>query len=158
MSESNAPYGVSYIASAPEELKVGDRVEVINPHSDGTMVNMDGKQGTITLCLDDGRYRVDFGDTCFDYLRWYLRKLPDTIHFDNPMDKQVGGSHYKDMAIQPIEFSMKNGLNACQHSIIKYVCRYKNKNGKQDLLKARHFIDMLIEMEYPDDVDFENVD
>ena len=66
---------------------------------------------------------------------------------DNPMDRQIGGSHYKDMAIQPIEFSMKNGLNACQHSIIKYICRYKQKNGKEDLLKAKHFIELLIQME-----------
>lgn len=63
---------------------------------------------------------------------------------------QVGGDHYKNMAIQPIEFSMKNGLNACQHSVIKYICRYKNKNGRQDLEKAKHFIDLLIELEYPD--------
>jgi hypothetical protein len=46
---------------------------------------------------------------------------------------------------------MKNNLNACQHTVVKYVTRYKVKGGKQDLLKAIHCIEMLIEMEYGDD-------
>lgn len=66
----------------------------------------------------------------------------------NALSKQVAGDHYKDMAIQPIEFSMRNGLNACQHSVIKYICRYKAKDGRQDLEKAKHFIDLLIQLEY----------
>ena len=60
---------------------------------------------------------------------------------------QVGGSHYKDFAIQPMEFIQKNGLLFYEGSIIKYVCRWRNKNGVEDLKKARHYIDMLIEME-----------
>ena len=47
---------------------------------------------------------------------------------------QVGGSHYKDMAIQPVEFCMRNNLNFCVSSAIKYLCRYKNKNGKKTSL------------------------
>ena len=65
------------------------------------------------------------------------------------LDVQVGGGHYKDMAIQPIKFIMKNNLNYCQANIIKYACRYKDKNGKEDLLKIKHYVDLLIEMEYP---------
>jgi hypothetical protein len=72
------------------------------------------------------------------------------------ISKQVGGDHYKFMPIQiqpiqPMEYSMKNNLNACQHTAIKYVTRYKVKGGKQDLLKAIHCIELLIEMEYGDD-------
>ena len=63
---------------------------------------------------------------------------------------QEGGDHYLKMKIQTMEFSMANSLNACQHTAIKYICRYKDKDGKQDLLKARHVIDMMIEMEYPE--------
>ena len=63
-------------------------------------------------------------------------------------DKQVGGDHYKQFKIQPIEFCEINGLGACQSNIIKYVCRYKFKNGKIDLEKAKHCIDLLIELEY----------
>lgn len=62
-------------------------------------------------------------------------------------ETQVGGGHYKDMAIQPMEYSMANNLNALQHTIIKYVSRYKNKNGLEDLEKAKHCIEMLIEHE-----------
>lgn len=63
------------------------------------------------------------------------------------LDFQVGGKHYKDMAIQPVEFIEKNKLGFCEGSIIKYVCRWHNKNGIEDLRKARHYIDILIEME-----------
>lgn len=58
---------------------------------------------------------------------------------------QVGGSHYKDMAIQPIDYIMRNRLDYCEGNIVKYVSRYRYKNGIEDLRKARHYIDMLIE-------------
>ena len=66
------------------------------------------------------------------------------------LDSQVGGNHYKDMKVQPSYFIHANGLGFLVGNVIKYVCRYKNKNGLQDLLKARHYIDMLIDAEYPD--------
>lgn len=149
MREEVEKYGVSYIASAPEELKVGDMVEIVK----NTQSRYEGNVGTITSILDNGLYRVGFGGYSDDYPWQCLRKLPDTISFedkDNPLEKQVGGNHYKDMAIQPVEFCMKNNLNFCVSSAIKYLCRYKNKNGKQDLEKAKHFIDLLIQLEYPE--------
>ena len=63
------------------------------------------------------------------------------------LETQIGGSHYKDMAIQPMEFSMANDMDACQHTVIKYVSRFRVKGGVQDLEKAKHVIDMLIEIE-----------
>ena len=63
------------------------------------------------------------------------------------LDTQVGGGHYKDMAIQPMEYSMKNGLDACQHTAIKYISRFRVKGGIEDLRKAKHVIDMLIQFE-----------
>ena len=63
------------------------------------------------------------------------------------LKEQVGGEHYKNLKIQPMEYSMENNLNACQHTIIKYVTRYKDKGGIQDLEKAKHCIDLLIEFE-----------
>lgn len=60
---------------------------------------------------------------------------------------QVGGEHYKKLAIQPMQYSMANNLDACQHTIIKYVTRFRDKGGVADLEKAKHVIDMLIEME-----------
>jgi hypothetical protein len=65
-------------------------------------------------------------------------------------DTQVGGDWYKTLAIQPLEYCHKNNLNMAESGIVKYVTRHKAKDGKKDLLKARHLIDMLIEMEYPD--------
>lgn len=63
------------------------------------------------------------------------------------LETQVGGDHYKKLAIQPMQYSMANGLDACQHTIIKYVTRFRDKNGIQDLEKAKHVIDMLIQFE-----------
>ena len=60
---------------------------------------------------------------------------------------QIGGDHYKSMPIQPMEFSMANKLDACQHTAIKYITRFRTKGGVEDLLKAKHVIDMLIEFE-----------
>lgn len=62
-----------------------------------------------------------------------------------PSDMQVGGDHYKKFKIQPFKFIMENNLNFAQGNIIKYVCRYDHKNGVEDLKKARHYIDLLIE-------------
>ena len=62
-------------------------------------------------------------------------------------DTQVGGNHYAKLAIQPMRYSMENGLDALQHTVIKYVTRFRDKNGIEDLEKAKHCIDMLIEFE-----------
>jgi hypothetical protein len=67
---------------------------------------------------------------------------------NNPsLNKQVGGSHYKNMVIQPVEFIEKNNLGFCVGNVIKYICRYKNKNGIEDLKKAKHYLEILIDME-----------
>lgn len=63
------------------------------------------------------------------------------------LDIQEGGDHYKKFPIQPIEYIHKNGLSFIQGCIIKYVTRYPFKGGIEDLKKARHMIDILIEFE-----------
>ena len=68
----------------------------------------------------------------------------------NPTAHQVGGDHYTKLAIQPMQYSMANGLNALQHTIIKYVTRYKDKGGIEDLRKAAHCVEMLIQHEMDD--------
>lgn len=60
---------------------------------------------------------------------------------------QVGGGHYKDMKIQPVEYIHKNGIGFAEGCVIKYVSRWRAKGGVEDLKKARHFLDLLIEME-----------
>lgn len=64
------------------------------------------------------------------------------------LDRQEGGGHYVKLKIQPMEYSMANGLDACQHTAVKYVTRFRDKGGKADLLKAIHVLEMLIELEY----------
>lgn len=64
------------------------------------------------------------------------------------LDVQVGGGHYKDFAIQPIEFVEKNGLSFIEGSIVKYICRHRTKNGAEDINKIKHYCDLLLELEY----------
>ena len=61
--------------------------------------------------------------------------------------EQVGGDHYSKLAIQPVEYINKNNLSYLQGNVIKYVTRYKDKNGVEDLQKAKHYINLLIELE-----------
>jgi len=61
---------------------------------------------------------------------------------------QVDGDHYIKQAIQPFEYSMANKLDPMQHTIIKYVTRFRDKGGRKDLEKAKHTIDLLIENDY----------
>ena len=63
-------------------------------------------------------------------------------------NKQIGGTHYRRMKIQPSKFVIENKLLFPEGNVIKYICRHKYKGGKEDLLKAKHFIDMIIERDY----------
>ena len=63
------------------------------------------------------------------------------------LNKQVAGSHYKDLPIQPVEYIYANGIGYFEGNVIKYVSRWRGKNGLADLEKAKHYIEMLIEME-----------
>jgi hypothetical protein len=60
--------------------------------------------------------------------------------------EQVGGDHY-DLPIQPIDYILANDIGFIEGNIIKYVTRYKRKNGMQDLLKAKHYLELLINQE-----------
>lgn len=71
----------------------------------------------------------------------------------NPYDKQIGGDHYQNMKIQPAEFINKNKMKFAEGNAIKYICRHINKGGKQDLEKAKHYIDMIIERDYGDEAE-----
>lgn len=66
---------------------------------------------------------------------------------NNPLSRQEGGDHYKTKAIQPVEFIHKNGLNFLEGSVVKRIARWRDKNGIEDLRKAKHEIDLLIKME-----------
>ena len=87
-----------------------------------------------------------------------IEKFEDTTlhqkgNMSNPYDKQVGGNHYQTMKIQPAEFINKNKLPFAEGNAIKYICRHINKGGEQDLKKAKHYIDMIIDRDYGDDAE-----
>ena len=65
-------------------------------------------------------------------------------------DKQIGGQHYQKFKIQPSKFVVENELLFPEGCVIKYICRHRLKGKKQDLDKAIHFIEMIIERDYPE--------
>ena len=63
------------------------------------------------------------------------------------LEKQEGGDHYKKLVIQPVVYIHANGIGYFEGNVIKYVSRWREKNGVQDLEKAKHYIELLIELE-----------
>lgn len=63
------------------------------------------------------------------------------------LSQQHGGDHYKVKAIQPVEYIHANSLGYCEGNVVKYITRWRNKNGMEDLYKAKHYIEILIELE-----------
>ena len=65
-----------------------------------------------------------------------------------PMAHQIGGNHYQNNPIQPVEYCQRNGLGCCESAVVKYVTRHKAKGGAEDLRKAIHYLELLIELDY----------
>ena len=66
---------------------------------------------------------------------------------DRAYKRQVGGNHYSRYNIQPIDFIIDNNLDWCEANVVKYITRWRDKNGLEDLRKAMHYIQLLIERE-----------
>ena len=75
-----------------------------------------------------------------------MNSLPITMEI-SALDKQVGDSHYRDKGIQPIIYIHANKLGFCEGNVVKYVTRWRDKNGVADLRKAIHYLELLIELE-----------
>jgi hypothetical protein len=88
--------------------------------------------------------RIDY--SAFPILREQL-ELKQIVGEASPLQVQVGGDHYKKYKIQPVEYVHANSIPFIEGSIIKYVTRWRDKNGVKDLEKAKHFIDLLIDLE-----------
>lgn len=67
--------------------------------------------------------------------------------FEHPNDTMIGGNHYKKLRIEPWDVIESNNMGFFDGNALKYIMRYKEKNGVEDLKKARHYIDKLIEIE-----------
>lgn len=67
---------------------------------------------------------------------------------ESALQVQVGGSHYKNFKIQPLEFTMANNLDFIQGNVVKYICRHKEKNGVEDLKKVIHYAQLAAKLQY----------
>jgi len=81
-----------------------------------------------------------------------LNEIKSEATNKSALDIQISGDHYKKFKIQPVTFIQENNLSYMQGNVIKYITRYKDKNGKEDLEKVKHYVDLLIEHEYPEDI------
>lgn len=61
------------------------------------------------------------------------------------LDKQVGGDHYNKHSLQPTDYILANGLGFIEGNVVKYVTRHRDKGGKEDIKKAIHYLEMLLE-------------
>ena len=112
-------------------------------------------------------------EKCAERINWFLNKIGDREQSDlwfgtpnyhqvepedegdqqgNAMDTQVGGGHYKDMAIQPTEYNQKNNLGWCEGNIVKYASRHQHKNGLEDVKKIKHYAEMLAFLAYGEEI------
>ena len=92
-------------------------------------------------------FRWNHIGSCADIVAW-RPVVVDSEKVETALDTQIGGEHYKKYAIQPVEFITNNELGFLEGCVIKRICRYENKNGLEDLKKAKHEIDLLIELKY----------
>ena len=123
-------------------------------------VRWDGKgepayTGMVEVLFRDGEkdvaktntFRWNHIDNRADIIAW-RPAVVDSEKVETALDTQIGGEHYKKHAIQPVEFITKNALGFLEGCVIKRICRYEDKNGLEDLKKAKHEIDLLIELKY----------
>ncbi len=99
--------------------------------------------GTETCHSEELRWNVM--GTNYDIVAW---RPVEAVEAVKPLDVQIGGGHYKKYTIQPVEFITKNKLGFLEGCVIKRICRYEDKNGREDLEKIKHEIDLLIELKY----------
>ena len=80
-------------------------------------------------------------------LKSFMHTIEEITQKD-ALQKQEGGTHYKKFRIQPAEFIHANSIPYLEGCAVKYLCRHRDKGGVTDLLKAKHYIDLIIQLEY----------
>ena len=128
------------------KFKVGDEVEIVKLDKTIKLLGGEGllsPVGTKTFItyvdvtgeeveIDKDRYSYHASD-----LVLVNGKTESKLY--NPLVAQEGGGHYKDRGIQPLEYTMQNNLSFCEGNVVKYISRYKSKNGVEDLAKVIHY-------------------
>ena len=129
------------------KFKVGDEVEIVK--LDKTIQHLGGEGllspvGTKTFVtyVDVTGEEVEIDTDMYSYHADDLTIVKNVVLETkpyNPLNAQEGGGHYKDRGIQPLEYTMKNNLSFCEGNVVKYISRYKSKNGIEDLAKVIHY-------------------
>lgn len=136
------------------KFRVGDKVQVIESNNTEEWFNLKvGKAigvvdhieeidlvGIVYFIMING-YTGIYDKGCFAFLGEHLEIVAEqqNIEVYNPLIAQEGGGHYKDRGIQPLEYTMQNNLSFCEGNVVKYISRYKSKNGIEDLAKVIHY-------------------
>jgi len=99
-------------------------------------------------------YNTDFVDLTTPQEREAILDLlaeeaqEDGLYDKTPLMNQIGGDHYRQGSIQPIEYIHANSMDFFSGNVVKYITRWKYKNGLEDLKKAKHYVELLMEQEY----------
>lgn len=131
------------------EIKVGGSYRYLN----------NGKVHTVVNIKDDLVFHKTVGayDSC--HIDWFCEKFEqcnggfeevESPNNGDALDKQVGGNHYKDLKIQPVEYTVQNNLGYLEGNVIKYVTRHEKKNGLEDIQKAIHYLELIKKYKYND--------
>ena len=130
------------------KFKVGDEVEIVK--LDKTMQRFGGAGGVLSpigtktyiTYVDVTGKEIEIDKDIYTYhaddLTLVENEVLETQAY-NPLIAQEGGGHYKNRGIQPLEYTMKNNLSFCEGNVVKYISRYKSKNGIEDLAKVIHY-------------------
>ena len=114
--------------------------------ADGTRIEWlkDSVSDGVVIALPVYQSLKEFTDAVGkDFLTEHFVVIPPS----SPLAIQVGGNHYKDCTIQPVEYCEANRLGACESAVVKYITRWRDKGGLEDLNKVKHYVDLLIETE-----------
>ena len=129
------------------KFRVGDEVKIvkldktIKHFGGGEMMSPVGTKTFVTyvdVIGDEVKIDADIYSYHADDLTLVKNEVLGTQVY-NPLVAQEGGGHYKNRGIQPLEYTMKNNLSFCEGNVVKYISRYKSKNGIEDLAKVIHY-------------------
>lgn len=110
-------------------------------------------EGSFITYTSKGKYYEDEDDS-FDLIKIAPDKIQTTESIESSQSKptsltvQEGGDHYKTLKIQPVEYIVANNLSFLQGNVVKYITRYKQKNGEEDIKKVIHYCQLILELEY----------
>lgn len=128
------------------KFKVGDKVEIVKldktiQHFGGEgVLSPVGTKAFITYVDVIGdEVEIDVDIYSYHASDLVLVNGKEETQVYNPLFAQEGGGHYKDRGIQPLEYTMQNNLSFCEGNVVKYISRYKSKNGIEDLAKVIHY-------------------